>query len=145
MEYHESSMSLAQTKHLFYKLPCFTTLVFCGFVKKWGVVGGAPIVATIRIQEPSQKVWCLKANLEMEVFGQVRPSSWSMFFNLFVNILKFTGTNKHTNKQTSTQAIQRASNQRNTNLDICYLQCRLCFFGPMQWLQPLRGPPRKNK
>ena len=39
--------NLAQTKHLFSKVPLNTTLLFCGFVMKCGVVGAAPSAATI--------------------------------------------------------------------------------------------------
>ena len=65
-------MNLAQMKHLFSKVPLNTTLLFGGFVMNWGVVGAAPIVATIRNQRPSQKVWRLKAQPGMVVFGKVR-------------------------------------------------------------------------
>ena len=41
--------------------------------------------------------------MEIVVFGQVRPSNWSRFFKMFVEIAKFTGTQiikTQTNKQT---------------------------------------------
>jgi hypothetical protein len=135
-------MNLAQMKHLFYKLP-YTTFLFGGFVMKWGVVGGAPIVATIRIQKPSQKVWCLKAHLEIEVFWSSQTIKLVDFLQNvceYFEIYRNKQTYKQANKHTSTQANQRVSNQRNTNPDICHLQCRLFLFGPMQWLPPLRGP-----
>ena len=43
LEYYESYMKLAQTKHLFFKLPCFTTLFFV--VLSWnGVFSEEPLL-----------------------------------------------------------------------------------------------------
>ena len=57
-------------------------------------------------------------------------SQTSKLDDLFQNVCEYFEIyrNKHANKQTSTQAHQRVSNQRNTNPDICNLQCRLFFF-----------------
>ena len=47
LESHVLLMNLTQMKHLFSNVPLNTTLLFCGFVMKCGVVGAAPSVATI--------------------------------------------------------------------------------------------------
>ena len=115
-------------------------------------------MATIRNQRPSQKVWRLKRPPELN--EKLRKWSmfskcWSICLKKVVMFLKLTRTpsiktqtHKHTNeknKQASKQAndqtnkTSKRSNEQANKTDICNLQCRLFFFGPMQWLEPLRA------
>ena len=55
LESYVLPMNLAQTKHLFPKVFLNTTLLFCGFVMKCGVVGAAPSVAQYEFRSHRKK------------------------------------------------------------------------------------------
>ena len=107
-------------------LNCFVLqYFFCDFDKKWGVLGGAPIVATIRNPRPSQQVWRLKRSLgfneQLWKWSIVRKC-WSIFLKKLVMFSEIyrnadhQNTNTQTNKwkkQTSKQTSKRSNKQAN--------------------------------
>ena len=118
-------MNLAQTKHLFFKLLVLQHFFFSDFDKNWGILGGAPIVATIRNQRPSQKVWRLKRppkfnekSWKCSIFSKcwlIVLKKLVMFFEIYRNA-DHQNTNTQTNKwkkQTSKQTNKQSNKETN--------------------------------
>ena len=96
-----------------------------------------------------QKFWVLKAHTKTDKIGGVCQNIrqdvdiyWNIDHQKAKKLKKQQRKKiiRHTNKQAS-KRINKRTNKETTKTN---KQCRLFFFGPMQWLEPLRAAERNK-
>ena len=95
-----------------------------------------------------QKLWVLNAHIKTDKIDDVCQNV-RQDFDIYRNIdhqkakkLKNEGKRNKTHKETSEQTNKQTNKQRNKKTKKTNKRCRLFFFGPMQWLEPLRAAKR---